>query len=269
MSEELNALNEAQEQNVDAQNPDEVAGEASQEEQQNDADNSGNDGGEPGRQTREENHQIAEFRKNAQAEINRLREEKEQRDQLAAMLFENTVKGELNPFTGKPIETVEDFLAWKEEDDKQKLEQAGLSPDFIKEMIANDPTVKAAAQILQQNQQEQQKMAVDGEIGKIQVMNPKIKGLPDLIAEMQDNRTFNALTRGGMTLSEAYAEVHKIPQKKQDNTKDHLQTLGGGNPSGSESEIPADELSTWKEAFPDDTSAQLRTRYNRSISRQK
>lgn len=263
MSEELNTLNDdVQDGVVDQPETEEVTSEVTETETE-----SNEEVAIP--QTPEVNHQFAEFRKQSQAEINRLREENEQRDQLAALLFENTVKGELNPFTGKPIETVEDFLAWKEENDRQNLEKAGLTPEYLEQMIANNPTVKQAAQILQQNQQVQQKMAVDGEIGKIQVMNPKIKGLPDLITEMKDNKTFNALTRGGMTLSEAYAEVHKIPQKKQDNTKDHLQTLGGGNPSGSESEIPADELSTWKEAFPDDTSAQLRTRYNRSIARQK
>jgi hypothetical protein len=47
-----------------------------------------------------------------------------------------------------------------------------------------------------------------------------------------------------------------------------LQTVGGGEPSGTGKEIPASEFSTWKEAFPDETNAQLRARYNRFLQRQ-
>ena len=189
-------------------------------------------------------------------------------NQLLNMLFETGFKGEVNPYTQKPIETIEDFIAWKEEDDRKALEKAGLPPDYIDKAIANNPVIQQAMAIIQHNQQIQQKIAVDTEIGKIQAMNPKIKSMADLVAEMKDNEVFEALKNGGMSLSRAYETVMKVPQKKPDDSKDHLKSVGGGNAGGAESEIPADLLPTWKEGFPDDTPAQLRTRYNRFLKLQ-
>jgi hypothetical protein len=148
------------------------------------------------------------------------------------------------------------------------LESAGLSPDYLNELIANNPVVKQASAIIAHNQDIQAQIAINREIAEIQRLNPKIKTIEDLIAENGDDEAFNAMVKGGMPLSKAYSIVHKIPQKKQD-TKTHLQTVGGGDPSGGMGkEIPASEFSTWKEAFPDETNAQLRARYNRFLQRQ-
>jgi hypothetical protein len=262
MSEPLNVLDDTQEQTVDAQETDEVAGEAELETEEQ-TEESGDDGGEPGRQTREENHQVAEFRKKAQAEINRLADEAKQKEQIVSMLFENTVKGEVNPFTGKPIETIEDFIAWKQEDEKQALQKAGLPPDYFEKLINSHPVIQQAAAVIEHNQQIQRKFAVDTEIGKIQAINPKIKSLNDLVMEMKDNEVFEALKNGGMPLSRAYAEVHKIPQRKQDDTKSHLQTLGGGN-AGNATDPPQDVVKEYLKWNPKASMDEIRTHWGKN-----
>lgn len=252
MSADLNTLfDDVQDGVVDQPNPDDVAGEAELDDQEQEEeetldneDQSGDDGGEPGHQTREDNHQFAEFRKNAQAEINRIAGEAAQKDQLVNMLFEAGFKGEKNPLTGALIETVEDFIAWREESERQALQQAGLPPDYINQLINNHPVIRQAGAILQQNQQVQQKFAFDRELVEIQKMNPKIKSIDDLVAETKDDETFQALQKGGMSLSKAYATVHKIPQRKLDDTKGHLQSVGGGV-GGDATEPPAETLKVY------------------------
>jgi hypothetical protein len=99
-------------------------------------------------------------------------------------------------------------------------------------------------------------MAVDTELARIQVLNPKIKTMPDLVAEMKDNETFNALTRGGMPLSKAYDTVAKVPQRKPDDTKSHLQSLGGGN-AGSVTDVTPDEMKEFQRWNPKATKDEI------------
>lgn len=267
MSEQLNSLlDDEQDPVVEDLNPEEGAGEAEPEELEEQTDESGDDG-EPAPQPPEENHKFAEFRKKHERELAEAKAEADRKQQMLDNLFSKTVKGEINPYTNKPIETLEDVEAWAAEEEKRKLESAGLSPDYLNEVIANNPVVKQASAIIAHNQEIQSQIAINREIAEIQKLNPKIKTIEDLIAENGDDEAFNAMVKGGMPLSKAYSIVHKIPQKKQD-TKTHLQTVGGGEPSGTGKEIPASDLSTWKEAFPDETATQLRARYNRFLKRQ-
>jgi len=271
MPEQLNSLiDDEQEDVVDLQDPEDGAGEDNPEEilEDQEEEEPGDDG-EPAPQPPEENHKFAEFRKKQEAETRRIAEEKAKSDQLLNTLFESAYKGETNPFTGKPIETVDDFLAWKEENERQALQQAGLSPDYIKQMIDSNPAIQQANAIIKMNQEMQGRLAVDREIAEIQKVNPKIKTFEDLVADNANNEIFNALVNGGMSLSKAYATVHKIPQKKTDDSKAHLQSVGGGGTgSVTEKEIPANLLEMWQETFPDDKPAELRARYNRAIKEQ-
>lgn len=248
MPDELNSLfDDEQGQVVDGQDLEGGAGEAEPEEEtleDQEGDLESGDDGEPAPQPPEINHQFAELRKKSEAEILRLTREIDQKDQLAAKIFEKTVKGEVNPFTGKPIETIEDFEAWAEASEKDALERAGLSPDYIEQIINNNPVIRQAAAIIEQNQKMQGKMAFDRELSEIQKINPKIRSIDDLIGEMKDNEEFNAMVAGKMPLSRAYAAAHRIPQKKTDGSKDHLQSVGGGV-GGDATEPPTDVLQTY------------------------
>ena len=245
MSEELNSLfDDEQEQVVDAPEAEDGAGEAEPEEEEEEEilDSEDSDGdGEPAPQPPEVNHQFAEFRKRSEAEIGRARAEAERASQMASMLFETAYKGEVNPFTGRPIETIEDFVAWKQENERQSLQQAGLPPDYIEQLINNHPVIKQAGAIIQQNQKMQGRMAFDRELSEIQKLNPKIRSIDDLVAETKDDETFQALQKGGMPLSKAYATTHRISQRKADSSKDHLQSVGGGS-AGDASEPSKDVM---------------------------
>lgn len=194
--------------------------------------------------------------------------EAERKQQEFDNLFARTIKGELNPHTGRPIETYDDFMEWTKAEEARQLEDAGLSPDFIEQAIANNPVIQQATAIIKQNQMNQSRIAADREIAEIQKLNPKIKSVEDLYAERKDDDVFNALVQGGMPLSRAYEVVSKTPQRKED-TKSHMQSVGGGGTGNAiEKEIPGNLLEMWKDAFPDDKPAELRARYNRSIKEQ-
>lgn len=223
----------------------------------------------PEPQSKEENQKYAEFRRKTEAEVLRAKQEADQASRMMNEIFETAYKGEINPYTGQTIETVDDFIAWKDQHEKQQLQDAGLPPDYIDKVINNHPVIQQANAMLEQTKQTQQRVAFEKELIEIQKVNPKIKSIEDLVMENKDNETFNALLRGGMDLSKAYATVHKLPKAKQDDTKNHMQSVGGGTAgSGVEREIPANELETYREAFPNETLAQLRTRYNRVLKRQ-
>lgn len=245
MSEQLNSLlDDEQEQVVDAPEPEEGAGEAETEDQTEETIDQPDDDGEPAPQPPEVNHQFAEFRKKHGQELAAARAEAERKQQMFDNLFAKTVKGEINPYTNQPIETYEDVMAWAEEEERKRLDDAGLSPDFIEQAIASNPVIQQANAIIKHNQEIQMQIAADREVAEIQKMNPKIKSIEDLVAENKDNEAFNAMVKGGMPLSKAYAIVHKIPQKKQDSTKDHLKSVGGGG-AGDAADLPGDVLQTY------------------------
>jgi|GEM_PF-6628963 len=83
----------------------------------------------------------------------------------------------------------------------------------------------------------------------------------------------------GYTAEDAYKLINfdSLTEKKANAraeniaSKDHLKPVGGHGSSGGEDgvEVPAADFRQWKEWFPDDTTAQIRARYNRAMKLQK
>lgn len=194
-------------------------------------------------QTVEENRKFAEFRRKQEAEIARIAGEKEAAEQRALKVFSTTIKGQQNPYNGKTVETYEDYEEYLAQKESEALQTAGLPADYIEQAINNHPTIRELKQARAELVKVRGEIGFNAELAEIQKLNPKIRSIDDLVKETKDDVVFQALQRGGMPLSQAYAHTHKMPQPKPD-TKAHLQTVGGGNPMDA-SEPPKETLQTY------------------------
>lgn len=261
--------NDVQEEVVDPQNDDDdVTGGVEDEEHSTDEESEESledNEGVANPQTSEENHMFAEYRKKRDAEYQELQKQLNERpetDRLMSALYQYGYEGSPEEIadalesqrTGMTIEEV------KAEREREKA--------LLDERLNNHPVMQQALTVLEQQNHIQQKMAAERELDKIRKINPEIKSMQDLV-DMNDE-VFDALVSSGkMTLSKAYAAVHKTKQISKVDTKEHLQTVGGGEAgSGELIEIPKNELEYYKDAFPEDSPKQLKIRYNRIQKRQ-
>lgn len=208
--------------------------------------------------------------------------------------FAKTFAGQKHPETGKPITNEQEYLdavaaarrirAQKaQEAAVAKLKQSGIDPSVLEEAINNAPAIQKANEILAENQrlEQQQKEAqlttkLEGQWKALQALDPSIQKPEDLDA-IPEAEVFQGLVKAGIPLDVAYksacfdrlatkiAAAEKQSAINAVKSKQHLTTSADGAGGKTVSEIPASELRVWKEAFPDETTAQLRARYNKTL----
>lgn len=229
---------------------------------------------EPPKQSAEENAKFAEIRRKYEAETKRLKAELEAERQAKTERINEVVqtafKGYINPYTEKPIETEQDYEDYQKMYQEDMLSQVGLSKDYIEQMIANNPVVKQAQEILAAQENQRAKIQFDLKMAEISKLDPNIKTVEDL-QKMPNIDQFNFyVLQKKYDIVDAFKlvnpETHRKVNKAE--TKDHLIKLGGQEGGGAEREIPASELSYWKDSFPNDKPSELRARYNRALKRQ-
>lgn len=193
-----------------------------------------------------------------------------------------------NPVTGEQIATLEDFRKWGREAADARLQkdlQTGkLTRETLDQLIAAHPAVQQAQQ-LQENvrqQQAQQRSAderarIDGQLAKITEINPKIKGLGDILA-MDTAPAFRDNVAKGMDFYDAYLlanmdamaedKARRAVQAAQDKSrgKEHLQATGNARGSGSVS-VPHDQMKLYRMMNPKMTDAQIQAHYNQYLKR--
>lgn len=228
----------------------------------------------PHKQTAEENAKFAEIRRKADAEINRLRAELDsERASKAERINEvvnNAYKGSVNPYTDRPIETEADYEEYQQMYKEDVLSQLGVSKDFITKEIENNPIVKEAQRILEAQKAGQAKALFDSRLAEITKLNPEIKSIDDLM-KMPNKAEFDEyVLNKHYDILDAYKLVSGDTKKKPNTseTKEHLIKTGGQGGGSVGLEIPGELLDYYKETFPKETAAQLRTRYNRVLKRQ-
>ena len=194
-------------------------------------------------------------------------------DALIAREFE----GILNPYTNQPIRTEADLTAYRSafaaEEQRQQLEEMGVSKEVLDSYIQNHPAMQQAQQVI--HQQEQQ-AANDFMAKEFEAMK---KEFPDcgLVSPQQLNET-EAGRRAlqmwanapGITLADAYAATHrKELSKKQSaaakqaamnemNSKGHLRQTKGSNAKG---DVPEEIRREYKIYFPNATDAEIAEMY--------
>ena len=226
------------------------------------------------KQTPEENAKFAEIRRKYEAETKRLKAELEAERQAKSEKINEVVqtafKGYINPYTEKPIETEQDYEDYQRMYQEDVLKQVGLSTDYIEQMIANNPVVKQAQAILEAQENQRAKTQFELKMAEISKLDPNYKTVEDL-QKMPNIDQFNFyVIQKKYDIVDAFKLVNPESHRKQSQseTKDHFIKVGGNDGGGTEKEIPASELSYWKDSFPNDKPSELRARYNRALKRQ-
>ena len=186
-----------------------------------------------------------------------------------------------NPITGQPIRSQSDYLAALDAQEelrtKEQLKQNGVDPSLIDQAVANNPMVRQAQAVVEQQRQSQTMSRVFNDIAELMTIDPTIKGIqdvpPDAIQYVMDSarmgRDVNLveaykITNFGKMSENQKAAIHQqaINQAKG---KNHLNPINGVSTPDEGVEIPESELAMWKEMFPDKSKAELKKLYNKSM----
>lgn len=234
--------------------------------------------------TPEERHRNAAMRREkeraqSQAAIDA---EKKAAQERVDKAYADAYAGQVNPYTGKPITSEADYLAYKEAFEKDRIEQemkkAGLSVDAINKIVDNHPVVKQAHSVIKQAEesaaaakQVQAQEGINNELKIISALNPSIKTLEDLTTMENAEEYFNLVKRGGLTLSEAFKLLNfdNLTSRKTAAAKQAAinQVTGKGHLSVTQSRgaggvaIPPETLTMYKELFPNKTEADFQKHY--------
>lgn len=186
-------------------------------------------------------------------------------------------EGITNPYTNQPIRTEADLTAYRSafaaEQQRQQLEEMGVSKEVLDSYIQNHPAMQQAQQVI--HQQEQQ-AANDFMAKEFEAMK---KEFPD--CGLESPRQLNETEAGrralqmwanapGITLADAYAATHRRElSKKQSaaakqaamnemNSKGHLRQTKGSNAKG---DVPEEIRREYKIYFPKATDAEIAEMY--------
>lgn len=163
---------------------------------------------EPQPQSAEENARYAAIRRRAEedakrkydASINQLNQ------RVAAMC-----QGVTHPITGQPITNVNDYMdalaIQQRQANEQELQEKGVDPQLIDRMIAQNPIVMEAQQVIEQNKLMNADAQIQRDLAEISKYDPNIKGINDLAALPNFQEILDRVSRGA-NLVDAYKMVN-------------------------------------------------------------
>lgn len=233
----------------------------------------------PEPQSAETNAIYADARRKAEEEARRKFDLQQQaRDRAFAERF----KGLTNPKTGRPIASERDYFdaldAQEQMATEKMLADKGLSTDFLDKVIANNPAVRQAQEILAQTQKYEAERQLNAEVAEISRIDPTITSLSDLVSTEYFGEIMNLVNRQGMSVLQAYKIVNfdSIGAKKADaarqaainqaRSKDHLETSNSVTVQEDKMvDIPQKDLAFWKECYPNLSAKELKAKYNAVI----
>lgn len=187
-------------------------------------------------------------------------------------------KGLVNPETNKPITTPDEYLealdAQERMAQQRELEEKGVDINTLNKLIENSPRLKQAERMLAEYEQQKVLDAIDADVANLTKLDPNIKDINSVPKEVLEHAKNN-----NITLTLAYKDLYfgkvnaqqtqAIQQKtiNQIAGKAHLAPANGVVANDGLVDIPANEYSTWQEAFPHLSAAELKKKYNRSLTR--
>lgn len=210
---------------------------------------------------------------NAEMAAQRRRAELENAIQAARMDAKNEVyremfKGQINPYTGGAITSEADYKEYQQQVQNEQLQEAGVDPNIINEMVMNHPALQQAQQILQQQQEIRGNQLLNDSIKRIGQLDPDIRSFQDLYNSASFPE-IDQLVHQGYSLENAYKVVNfdKITQRRQAaakqqalnsmTSKAHLQATASGG-AGEDISVPEDVMNYYKQMLPDATDAEIR-----------
>ena len=236
---------------------------------------SGND--EPQPQSDEENARYAAIRRRAEEDARRkyANEMGAYDQQIAAMC-----QGVTHPITGQPITNMRDYMDALQTQQRmaqeQELQDKGIDPSMIDRMIAQNPVVQQAQQVIERTRLAEADTAVQNDIAEISKIDPNIKGINDLAALPNFPDMLDRVQRGA-SLVDAYKMVNFDALMQHTNDAARQQAINQmrgkshlASPSTSvatdndEVEVPAEIMSRWKSEGK--TEKQVRELYKKVAS---
>lgn len=189
-------------------------------------------------------------------------------------------EGILNPYTNQPIRTEADLTAYRSafaaEEQRQQLEEMGVSKEVLDSYIQNHPAMQQAQQVihLQEQQAANDFMAKEFEAMKKEFPDCGLESPQQLNETEAGRRALQMWANApGITLADAYAATHRRElSKKQSaaakqaamnemNSKGHLRQTKGSNAKG---DVPAEIRREYKIFFPKATDAEIAEMYRKN-----
>lgn len=189
-------------------------------------------------------------------------------------------EGILNPYTNQPIRTEADLTAYRSafaaEEQRQQLEEMGVSKEVLDSYIQNHPAMQQAQQVIHQQEQQAANdfMAKEFEAMKKEFPDCGLESPQQLNETEAGRRALQMWANApGVTLADAYAATHrKELSKKQSaaakqaamnemNSKGHLRQTKGSNAKG---DVPEEIRREYKIYFPNATDAEIAEMYRKN-----
>ena len=220
----------------------------------------------------EENARYAAIRRKAEADA------KAKADARIAQIC----RGVVHPRTGQPIRTIEEYEDALYVQDKmardKALQEKGLDPGIIDKAIQNNPIVRQAQAVLEQQQVYTAQARFEADLAEISKIDPSIKTFADL-NNLDGIDEIVGRVRSGMNLVDAFKTVEfnnilargkagaKQSAINQTRGKAHLQGVDSLAEDTDEVEIPKAEYKSLREVFPDKSGKELKKLYNQTIKK--
>ena len=179
-----------------------------------------------------------------------------------------------NPITGQPIRTQKDYLdaldAQQQLQTEEQLKQSGVDPNILSQMIAMNPAVRRAEEVIAQAERQSVERQIFDDVASLSEIDSSIKTFDDVPPEV-----IQKAMSTGMNLVDAYKIVNfgKVSIAKREaiqqaainavKGKQHMAPVDGVVTNDGLKDIPVDELPKWKAFFPDVSNEELRKKYNR------
>lgn len=187
-----------------------------------------------------------------------------------------------NPETGQPIRTTQDYFdaldAQERMNARREVQRRGVDPGLIDRMIANNPVIRQAQQVIRDNTLRQGELELENQIQQISSFDPSVKSLDDIV-KMPTFPVFDAYVRQGLSITDAYRLANFDSLSQRDAAanrqaainsvrgKSHLAPIGGvaGEAGKQLVDIPQNERYLWEEAYPDLSYKELKEKYNKTL----
>lgn len=186
-------------------------------------------------------------------------------------------EGITNPYTNQPIRTEADLTAYRSafaaEEQRQQLEEMGVSKEVLDSYIQNHPAMQQAQRVIHQQEQQAANdfMAKEFEAMKKEFPDCGLESPQQLNETEAGRRALQMWANApGITLADAYAATHRRElSKKQSaaakqaamnemNSKGHLTQTKGSNAKG---DVPEEIRREYKIYFPNATDAEIAEMY--------
>lgn len=228
---------------------------------------------ESGVQSAEDNARFAAARRRAEAQFNQriAAERQAAKDEVIRQMYE----GQLDPYTNKPITSEADLQAYQQAYHRDQMQQAGIDPAMLDQMIANNPTVKQAEEVLNRVQMEEGERQMNAAIQEISRLDPSITDVAAL-ANHPNAPVFNEYVNRGYSLVDAFrlanfdqltgkrAAAAKQQAMNNVNGKSHL-TNTTGDAGGDDVVVDDTTMQWYRAAFPKWTKQQIIADYKKRI----